>query len=783
MALHRGRRPFLAFLGSFLLFGGIATALVAIPAWKRLGDTVDRKFNGHRWDFPSRILSDEFPVHAGQDVVAAGVPRRLERLGYRIVQGVPATAGEMRPGRDSLEIALRPGAQGRTSTRRVRLVLVRGVVSSIEDVDTGESVAAVAIEPEEITGIYAGDWEKRRAIRVVDVPPILVRSILVTEDSRFFDHHGVDVLGVGRALVANLRSGRVVQGGSTLTQQLMKNFFLTSDRTVSRKVREVAMAVVAETRYSKMQILENYLNEIYLGQRGAQGIYGVAEASWFYFGKDPKELSLPEAATIAGLIRAPNAYSPFTAPARARERRDTVLRLLRDAGEIDQSSFEAAVATPLVVLDPRPEATDSSWFVDLVKAELAGRFPPHVLVAEGLEIHTTLDPLLQEQATKAVQAGLASLEKAHPALAKGGAERRLEAALVAIAPHTGEIRALVGGRDYRSSQFDRATKARRQPGSAFKPIVYLAGLLSSGPAHLTPATIVEDAPFAWVDDGGRTWRPENDGGRYLGPVTARTALEQSLNAATARVARGVGLPAIASLGHTMGIASDLPPHPSLALGAVEVTPLELTSVYAVLASGGTRAEPRTIRRVESRSGEVLVGETPEMTAAVPPEDAFVLTHMLEGVLDRGTARSSRAMGFERPAAGKTGTTNDTRDAWFVGFTPDLVAGVWVGFDQRGQVGLPGSKAALPIWVDFMSKALAPLPPRPFLPPPGVTMLAVDRRSGLPLGGALGDRSLESDRVLVEAFRETDAPVVAAPAVPPAAEQPEGETLPEAGWGT
>ncbi|MFM7143054.1 MAG: PBP1A family penicillin-binding protein [Alphaproteobacteria bacterium] len=782
MAFRRGRRPFLAFLATFLLFGGIAAAVVAIPAWRRLADVVDRKFNGRRWDFPSRILSDEFLVHVGQDVVAAGVPRRLERLGYRIVPGAPAAAGEMRPGRDSLEVALRPGAQGRTTTRHVRIALVHGVVSSIEDLDAGEQVAAVALEPEEITGIYRGDWEKRRAIRVVDVPPILVRSILVTEDSRFFDHHGIDVPGIGRALVTNLRSGRVRQGGSTLTQQLMKNFFLTSDRTVSRKLREVAMAVVAETRYSKMQILENYLNEIYLGQRGAQGIYGVAEASWFYFGKDPKELSLPEAATIAGLIRAPNAYSPFTAPGRARERRDTVLRLLRDSGEIDQATFEAAVATPLVVLEPRPEATDSSWFVDLVKAELAGRFPPHVLVAEGLQIHTTLDPLLQEQASKAVSSGLGALEKAHPALAKAGGDRRLEAALVAIAPHTGEVRALVGGRDYRSSQFDRATKARRQPGSAFKPVVYLAGLLSSGPAHLTPATMLEDAPFAWTEDGGRTWRPENDGGRYLGSVTARTALEQSLNAATARVARGVGLPAIASLGHTMGISSDLPPHPSLSLGAVEVTPLELTSVYAVLASGGTRAEPRTIRRVESRTGEVLVGETPEMTAAVPPEDAYVLTHMLEGVLDRGTARSARAMGFERPAAGKTGTTNDTRDAWFVGYTPDLVAGVWVGFDQDGKVGLPGSKAALPIWVDFMSKALAPLPPRPFPAPPGVTMLAVDRRTGLPLGESLGDPSLASDRVLVEAFRETDAPVVAAPALPADDGSGAGEQ-PSEGWGT
>ncbi len=778
MAFHRGRRPLLAFLASFLFFGGIATALVAIPLWNQVAAVVDRKFAGHRWDFPSRIYSDEFLIHTGQDVVAAGVPRRLERLAYRIVPNPPSAAGEMRPGRESLEIALRPGASRRAGTQRVRIDLRGKMVAGITDLDQGEPLATVALEPEEITGIWAGDWEKRRAVRVVDVSPMLVRAVLVTEDSRFFDHHGIDMLGIGRALVANLRSGRVRQGGSTLTQQLMKNFFLTSDRTIARKLHEISMAVVAETRYSKMQILENYLNEIYLGQRGAQGIYGVAEASWFYFGKEPRELLLPESAMIAGLIRAPNAYSPFVAPERARERRDTVLRLLRDAGEIDEGSCEVAIAAPLGVLDPRPEATESAFFVDLVKAELGGRFSPHALVAEGLQIHTTLDPLLQEQATRAVCDGLAALEQAHPQLRRPAGDDRLEAALVALAPHSAEIRVLVGGRDYQESQFDRASKARRQPGSAFKPIVYLAGLLSTGPAHLNPATILEDAPFTWTEAGRAAWRPENDGGRYMGRVTARTALEQSLNAATARVARSVGLAPISHLGHTLGIASELPEQPSLALGAAEVTPLELTSAYSVLASGGTRAEPRAIRRVESRTGEVLIGETPELTAAIPPEDAYIITHMLEGVFDRGTARAARAGGFGRPAAGKTGTTNEARDAWFVGFTPDLVTGVWVGFDQRGHLGLPGSKAALPIWVDFMSQALAALPPRPFQPPPGVTLVSIDRATGLPVADLPGG----GDAVLLEGFRDDDAPKIAAPVHPEAGGIVDGLARP-AGWGT
>src|SRR5581483_2725459 len=477
----------------------------------------------------------------------------------------------------------------------------------------------------------------------------------------------------------------------------------------------------------------------------------------FYFGEDHHDLSLAESALIAGLIRGPNAYSPFQSPERALERRNTVLRLLVEAGEVSEEQAEAARAAPLgVVGGSEGENQEASYFVDYVKSELAGRFPADVLTTEGLQIYTTLDPLRQEQATRAVTEGLARLEREHPRLVRP--DDRLQAALVAIQPHTGEIEALVGGRSYQTSQFNRATQARRQPGSAFKPIVYLAGLLANGPAHITPVTMLEDSPFTWVYEGDREWSPENDGGRYHGPVTARTALEQSLNAATARVAQSVGLSAIVALAHSVGIASPLPAVPALVLGAAEVTPLELTSVYAVLAAGGTRAEPIAIKRVESRDGEPIAGQVPELSAVVPPADAYVLTHLLAGVLDRGTARSARRAGFERPAAGKTGTTNDARDAWFVGYTPDLVAGVWVGFDQRAPIGLTGARAALPLWLDFMKPATAAIAPREFPPPPGVTLVAVERESGRPVDAAAG---APSNDVIEEAFRDIDAPAVSA----------------------
>ncbi|MDG2303077.1 MAG: PBP1A family penicillin-binding protein [Candidatus Binatia bacterium] len=745
---------------------GAAAGLAVLLGYQHYAEIVDEKFAGRRWDFPSRIYSDEFLLHPGLDIEASGVPRRLERLRYREVAEAPHAGGEFRRSAAALEVALRPGARGRHATERVRLVLAGGRVSEVVDLDTGEDRGAVSLEPEELTGIYQGEYQKRRAVRVVDVAPTLIRAILATEDTRYFEHHGVDVIGVGRALVANVRAGEVRQGGSTLTQQLMKNFFLTSDRTVARKLEEMAMALVAERRYSKMQILENYLNEIYLGQRGARGIFGVAEASDFYFGKDPRDLLTAEAALLAGLIRAPNAYSPFRSPERAKARRDVVLRLLLEAGDIDEETFEEAVASSLGVVAPRNESKDAAFFVDYVKRELADRFSEVVLTTEGLHIYTTLDPLLQEYATEAVRSGLDGLEADHAGLRERATEDRLEAALVAIAPRTGAVRALVGGRDYVQSQFDRVTQAHRQPGSAFKPVVYLAGVAATDPErHITAATLVDDTPFTWSYEE-QEWTPRNYGDRYLGEITVRTALEKSSNAAAARVAEVVGLGAIIDLAQRMGVESKLPAVPSIVLGSAEVTPLEMVSAYGVLASGGIRAEPFTIRRVESREGQEILGEVPVFTRVVSPAEAFVVTHMMEGVLDVGTARGARKLGFGRPAAGKTGTTNEYRDAWFIGFTPDLLAGTWVGFDGDALLNLSGGRAALPIWTSFMQSATAASPERPFQAPAGVTLVEVDRRTGRP---AVDD----SDAMLViEAFLAGEEPIWTDPLAVPGMVPPE-----------
>jgi penicillin-binding protein 1B len=729
---------------------GVAAGVAILVVYGHYSRVVDEKFSGRRWDFPSQIFAEEFSLHPGLDLEASGFDRRLERLRYRSVDREPRAGGEFREVPEGYEIALRPGARGRREVERVRLLVDDGRIQRVEDLRTASDRGAVSLEPEELTGIYDGEWQKRRAIRVIDVAPILVRAILVTEDGRYFRHYGVDLIGVGRAALTNLRAGEVRQGGSTLTQQLMKNFFLSSDRTMSRKLEEAVMALVAEHRYSKMQILENYLNEIYLGQRGARGIFGVAEAADFFFGKDPRDLEVGEAAMIAGLIRAPNAYSPHRHPDRARQRRDVVLAKLHEAGEIDEETRREAASAGLRLVPPAPETAGVAFFVDFVKRELLARFGATVLTTEGLRVHTTLDPIVQEHATEAVRRGLEDLEQERPELARADGGGGLEGSLLAISPRSGAIRALVGGRDYGSSQFDRATQARRQSGSAFKPIVFLAGVVAAEPErHLTAASLVDDRPFTWEYDG-REWTPKNHGDIYRGEITARTALEQSSNAATARIAHSVGLDAIIEMAREMGVETPLPRVPSVTLGAAEVSLREMVAAYGVLASGGMRAEPFAIWRVETRTGDELLGEVPELTRVVSPAQAFVVTHMLEGVFDHGTGRSARRRGFERAAAGKTGTTNDGRDAWFVGFTPDLLAGAWVGFDDGRPAGLAGAGAALPIWTDFMAAASEGLPPRAFQPPSGITLLEVDRDTGSPRAAG-GRRSVQ------EAFLSGEEP--------------------------
>ena len=700
---------------------------------RRLDQELVQRFSGRRWEIPSKIYSDSFTLYAGSEVSPLGLLERLDRLDYRRIDGDVAHAGEYRyqPGQRRLDVFLHnfnyPSATIHGFPARIDLEGAK--VASITRLDVAQAIDSIELEPQTLAGIYDQAAEERRVVKIGEVPKILVQSVLAAEDKRFFEHHGIDARGVFRALFANLKSGRVVQGGSTLTQQLIKNFFLTGSRTMKRKITEAAMALLVEWHYGKLEILEAYLNEIYLGQRGSRALYGVWEGAQFYFGKEPKDLSVGEAAMLAGLIRSPGRLSPAKNPEPARRRRDEVLRALLEAGDIPDDEYRQALAEPLPERAPATEPTDAPYFVDYVRSELDEDYPTDTLTSEGFRIFTTLDPLLEREAETAVARGLSALEKRYPALGKK--HEPLQAALLAVQPHTGEIKAMVGGRSYAQSQFNRVTDAKRQPGSIFKPIVFLAAFEQEeqqGARRFTPTRRIPDTPFTWQYEG-RSWSPQNYKQEYHGEVTLRQALELSLNSATARLAEEVGLDRIHDVAVRLGLPEDLPELPAMVLGGVEVTVYEMAEAFATIANLGFRTETNAIRAVLDGDGDSIERNTLGASQAVSPRVAYMVTSLMEGVLDRGTARQARTGGIGFAAAGKTGTTNEGRDAWFVGFTPDLLVIVWVGFDHDDALGLSGAQAALPIWIDFMKSATAGQPGTPFLVPPGIQTAAIDPASG------------------------------------------------------
>jgi penicillin-binding protein 1B len=724
-------RRILVLLLTVVTVSGVAVASYAgIVAWnyyETLQGQVDDKFRGRRWNLPSRVYSGSFAVYPGMDVEGIGLLDRLTRLGYVEVSDPADRPGDYRWLPAGLDVVLRGDPLVKQGPQHVRMDLVQKRIVRLVNVDSREELPLIELSPEPIAGIYDEVWESRDLVAVAEIPSLLVQSILATEDRRFFEHQGVDWRAVFRALWVNVRAGGVRQGGSTLTQQLMKNFFLTTDRTINRKVVELLMAVIAEQRYAKLEILENYLNEIYLGQNGARGVFGIREGSRFYFGKDPSELSLAQMALLAGLIQAPNRYSPYHAPDRATERRNIVLNSMHDAGMITDADYAEARAESLNLRQATPSPRTAPYFVDYVRDELASTYDSTVLTQDGLQIYTTLDAQLQRDAEQAVREGLKRLEAEYPWLAAEKGKSALEACLVAIQPQTGEIKAMVGGRRYGASQFNRATQARRQVGSLFKPVVYAAALAQrrvSGDPWL-PTSRVEDTPFEWTFDA-QSWKPANYADRYFGFVSIRSALERSLNAATARTAHEIGLESILTTARRLGFDGSLPPVPAIVLGAGEATPLQVARVYATFANGGLRPAPLAGRRITTGRGDVLEWRGVRLDRAITPEVAFMVTHMLQGVLERGTGRTGR---LAVPATGKTGTTDGYRDAWFAGYTPELVAVVWVGFDHGRAVGLPGSRAALPIWSEFMRKATAGRPVATFQPPPGISYARIDPESG------------------------------------------------------
>ncbi len=743
--MKRGFKRFLIRLfkitAALVVLVGLAGA--GLGAWyvSHLSEVVKAKFEGRKWEFPSKIYADSKIIYPGMHLPAGEMREKLRRLGYRSSKSQPRTKGEYRIyGKSSvIEVYLHDFRYPLRDFRGypVRIALRSGTIQRIQRLDNSDVLPALELEPEVVTGFYDRVREQRRVMRLEEVPARVRKAVLAVEDERFYYHRGVDPVAVMRAFLANVRRGGVVQGGSTLTQQLIKNFFLDSERTLERKVKEALMALITEWMYTKDQILENYLNEIYLGQNGAQGIFGIWEAARFYFVKEPEQLTVGETALLAGLIRAPNRYSPYRSVKDATRRRNVILAKLVSDGIITRRAYERALQEVFEKRKPVRLTNSAPYFTDYVKNELAEHYSEDTLTAEGLRIFTSLDIELQRAAEKALSEGLARLEKDYRHLRKTAEQDDLEGALVVIKPQTGEIRAMVGGRDYGKSQFNRVAQAKRQPGSVFKPFVFLAALThgsAQGSGSYDSTTYIEDTPFTWAY-GNEEWAPQNYNRSYHGWVTLREAMEKSLNAATARIAQDVGIKKVREMAYRMGIQSRLPLLPSLSLGAVEVTPLELAGAYSALANNGVRTHLLSIKNVLDRDGGALEKRNIRVKRVIPPRVAFDMHNMLRGVVERGTAQRVRELGFTRPAAGKTGTTNDSRDAWFAGYTPDLLALVWVGFDRQSELGLSGSSAALPIWTDFMKHATSRLPVTDFVTPPGAAARRARRPGGVVAGPA------------------------------------------------
>ncbi len=699
----------------------------------RLDHIVVARFEGQRFRIPSRVLSAPTLLSPGLDANRIELRATLTRLGYQeeARSALPLAPGRFRTGPGELRIHLRAFEHPSRPepARDVVLQLDGSEITEIRDVATGREMFGVVLEPELVGSYYGPDREQRELVRLDEVPRHVVDAVLSAEDQRFDEHVGVDPVRIVGALVANLRAGGVTQGGSTVTEQLVKNFFLTPDRTFARRLRTAAMSLLVEARYGKDEILECYLNEIYLAQRGSTEVHGVGEASRLYFGKSVREVSVAEAALMAAVIPGPNAISPYRNPERARARRDIVLGQMREQGKIDDATHAAAVAEPLRLSSVTPEPSEARYFLDFVRRQLPDVYASEALSSEGLRIYATLDLRLQRAATTALREGLADLEKRHPKLRTADSAQQLQGCVIVLRPQTGEVLALVGGRDYATSQFDRCTQATRQMGSVFKPVVYLAGLEPDvDPPQITLASHLLDEPVSIPAPGG-AWTPANYDHRFRGRVGVREALERSLNVPTVRLAQQIGVPHLVDLARRLGIASRLPRVPSLALGVADVAPLEVARAYATIAAGGMRPRIISFEDAFDPAGRPIARPLVVRERVVDPGAAFLAISLLEGVIDRGTATAVRGAGIEGPVAGKTGTTDDGRDAWFAGFTPELLTIVWVGFDRPRPTGLTGASGALPVWIRFMKEATGGRIEGAFAVPEQIVRLEIERDSG------------------------------------------------------
>ena len=696
---------------------------------------IEHRFRTPVFSNSAKIYALPRTVRDGEKIEARQIAAELKRAGYSDKDG-QSTLGTFRLLSDGIEIT--PGAESYHSPESARITIEDGQVDKI--VSKGNELSAYELEPQLVTALFdAEQRSKREVVKYDEIPPMMVQAVLAIEDRRFFEHSGVNFLRMVQAVWIDVVRGRHEQGGSTITMQVSRGIFLTPEKTVKRKLTEMLIAEELEQKFTKQQIFEFYANMVPLGQRGSFGISGFAEASKSYFNKDLKDLTLPEAALLAGLIQRPSYLSPYRHPERALERRNLVLESMVETHAITREQADKAKAVPLKLAPPNVEASDAPYFVDMVRDTLISKFNEQELNEQSYRIYTTLDPDLQKAAAQAVEMGIKLVDdqvtKTRTKKVKVGKKiettvtpgPQAQVAMVVLDPHTGAILALVGGRDYGWSQLNHAV-SKRPTGSIFKPFVYAAAMntaLDGSQTVITPASTVTDAPSSFAY-GDQIYEPRNYKEEYHGDVTLRYALAMSLNNATVKVAEQVGYDKVADLARSAGIAS-VKATPAMALGSYDASPLDMAGAYTSFANNGVRLSPILLRSVRNAKGDVIANYNTDQRQILDPRIAYVMTNMMEGVINNGLGFSAvRGRGFTPPAAGKTGSSHD---GWFAGYTSNLLCIVWVGYDDYSDLKLAGGVTAAPIWAEFMKKAAA-LPQysdmKAFQQPTGVVDVELDK---------------------------------------------------------
>jgi len=712
-------------LGGWTALGCLALGAIALGGYMlHLDDIIRSQFEGKRWALPARVYARPMELFPGAEIQAGQFAEELRSLRYREYPRTNGPGTFVRDG-DTFQVHTRGFAfwDGIEPPRRIQASFGDGQLQDLAGLE-GDDPGIMRVEPLQIAGIYPSHQQDRILVQSEELPPVLVDALLAVEDRAFYDHFGVNLKGVARALVANIKAGRTVQGGSTLTQQLVKNYFLSNERTYTRKLIEMMMATLLEWHYDKDDILEAYVNEVYLGQDGSRAIHGLGLASRFYFDRPLSELNLHHVALLVGLIRGPSEYNPRRYPERALQRRALVLDVMAEQNLISQEDAEIARNLPLDVSDDPPSGISPyPAFLDMVQRQLQENYREEDLTSEGLKIFTTLDPQVQAVAEQSVVDSLPELEK--QANLQAGL---LQSSAIVVDTPTGEIQALVGGRDVRLAGFNRALDAKRLPGSVIKPVVYLTAL--EFPDRYTLASILDDSrPVVYRSSSGERWSPGNYDNRFHGMVMLQDALAKSYNIPTVRIGLDVDVIRVVETMQRLGLERDIEPFPALLLGAVDLSPMEVAQMYQTIASGGFRMPLRTIREVTEADGTPLERRYQlTLEKAVEPGPAYLITRAMQRVVSHGTGRRiESALSKDLNIAGKTGTTNDYRDSWFAGFSGNILTVVWVGRDDNKPTRLSGSRGALPVWIDIMEDLdLEPLEP---VPPPEIETALVDPSSG------------------------------------------------------